>query len=612
MRFSVAERRVFARRPDVPVSVWAAENVIMPDGPFSGARYRRDVNPYLVGIMDTWGRREVREVIVCGAPQIGKTALLDACLCYSVANRPGPRMLAMPDDDTLNRIVEAKLLPMIRRTRPVRDLFRRAKADKISFTDGTAIYLTSAASSSQRASISVQDLFLDEEALFTSYAGKGDPVLDLLERTRSYAWKAKILRISKPVGDDSTSIHADLARMDEVRHFRVVCPSCGTMQEMLPERIVTENGVKDPVRIRRERLGRYSCPHCRWHWTDAARDRAVGLGEWAADAPVTNPARVGFVLPAYLSSMVSLSEVAAAKAELNTTDDAKLHQAYANGILAQPFTPVLSKSAPEKVLELVDKDLPKGVIPDGYKAVTIGIDMQRVGFWYVACAWTGRLDCAIIDYGRLLDWAEVHAIVFNREWSVQGTDDSVPAWRAAIDTGGGTAEGGSISRTEECYDFLIKTGMTGVLYGTKGASRRTVTPVQRSILERFPSRRQTITGGLPLFLVDTDHFKSWATSRMSADSRQPLRLHAQCEESLARQLTAEQLVLERGRRVWKAVRRDNHYFDCLCLNFACVHAAWAPGLARVIGEAKQEREAEEAAMAARLQAAKRPNNQALW
>lgn len=587
VRFTAAERRVFARRPEISVSQWAAEHVVMPDGPFSGARYRRDVNPYLVGIMDTWGRREVREIIVCGAPQIGKTALLDVCLCYSIAHRPGPRMLAMPDDETVARILDAKLLPMMKRTRPVRELLARAKAGRISFRDGTSLYLTSAASSSQRASISVQDLFLDEEALYAGFTVKGDPVLDLLERIRSYAWKAKVLRISKPVGDETTSIWADLAGMDEIRHYHVACPSCGAMQEMLPEHIVTEGGVKDPVRIRREKLGRYRCAHCHWHWNDAARDRAVGKGEWIATDPVTAPARVGFYLPAYLSAMVSLSEVAARRIECEQSDEAKVHQAYANGILAQPYKPVLAKTSVEKVMELVDKDLPPQTIPEGYQAVTIGVDMQKRGFWYVVCAWTGKLDCAIIDYGRLLNFDELYDLAVVREWPVQGSGDMVPAWRVAVDTGGGLAEGDFISRTEECYDFLINNNR-GVIFGTKGASRRTVAPVQRTLLERFPRRRMTIAGGLPLFLIDTDYFKTWVSSRMTAESRQPLRLHSRCEESLAKQLTAEELVLERGKRVWKAVRRDNHYFDCLCLAMATVNAAWTPGLARVIGDAEQE------------------------
>ena len=74
--------------------------------------------------------------------------------------------------------------------------------------------------------------------------------------------------------------------------------------------------------------------------------------------------------------------------------------------------------------------------------------MQRVGFWYMAVCLDTALDGAVIDYGRLQDWEEVYRKVFETEYAVQGQDDSVPVWRAALDTGGGL-EGDAISRTEQ-------------------------------------------------------------------------------------------------------------------------------------------------------------------
>ena len=94
-QFTAGERHVFARQPYVPLSEWAARNLIVRDGLHAGGRYRRDVNPYLVGIMDAWSAPGVEEVVVCGSAQTGKTLVMHAALCYCVARRPGPRMLAM-------------------------------------------------------------------------------------------------------------------------------------------------------------------------------------------------------------------------------------------------------------------------------------------------------------------------------------------------------------------------------------------------------------------------------------------------------------------------------------------------------------------------------------
>lgn len=595
MTFTDAECRIFARRELVRVSTWAERHLIVPDGPYAGARYRKDVNPYLAPIMDAWALPEVEEILVCGAPQTGKTLCMYGCLCFAIAMRQGPRMVAMPDDDMMIKVVEAKLKPMFRKTKPIATLLQKIRSNRIDFSDTTKLYLSSAASPSQRATISVQDLFLDEEALFRQFVGQGVPVTDFKERTRSYSYKRKIMRISKPVGDESCSIWADLELMDEVRDFMCMCPACGTMQVLAEEHIITEHKVQDPVRVERERLGRYRCPHCKLHWSDYMRDQAVARGSWQARESVHAPRRIGYHLPAILSSAVSLSEIAATNLRLKLTDEADQHQAYANGMWARPYKPVIVKTSEDVVLQLCDKDLPARTVPEGYVAVTIAVDMQKRGFWYMVCAWTPRLDCTVIDYGRLKEWADVRAQVFDTSYPVQGSDDMAYVWRGALDTGGGKSENDFVSRTEEACDFITRYG-DGVLHAVKGASHRQLNPVQWTLRERKPQSRTPIPGGMKLFLLDADYLKSWAASRMNPQSRQPLRLHRDCEESLAKQLTAEELVRERGKRVWKKKRKDNHYFDCLYMNMACVHASWTPSLTRLAGDMDEEPAAQTAAV----------------
>ena len=593
IRFTEGEKRVFRRVDPPAVSAFAARHVIVPDGPYAGARFRRDVNPYLAGIMDAFGLRHVREVYVCGAPQTGKTLILYCCLCWCIVYRIAQRMLAMPDDETLTRVRDAKLLKMFRATRPVREVLGKLKGGIIGFQDSSQLFLSSAASSSQRASVSIQDLFLDEESLFRQYAGHGDPVTDFLERCRQYARTYKVMRISKPVGDESTSIWQAFENADEKRRFHVVCPACGVRQVMEPKNIISEHNVKDPKRVRLEQLGRYRCPHCRYHWTDHARDQAVARGEWVADEAVYKPRRIGFHLPAYLSAAVSLSEVRAQMLELEQTDDPQMHQAHANGVQALPFKPVVVQTKEAEVLALRDPDLPRGVLPPGFRAVTLGVDMQRVGFWWLACAWNARLECAIIDCGRFLDWQELHDMAMLSQWPLmEAPEQFAQVWRCGLDTGGtATAEG--VSRTEEAYDFLARNGQ-GVIFGTKGSSHRQAQVVHRSIVEKFPQSRRAMASGLELFVLDTDRLKLWASSRLRTDSRSPIRIFSEADEDLAHQLTAEHQVLERGRRVWKLRHKQNHWFDCLCINHALVHASWTPGLARVLESVEGAEQAEAA------------------
>ena len=79
IRFCEAERRVFARREKLTVSQWAGKYLIVQDGIYRGSPLRLDVSPFLRGPMDAYSRPGVREVVVCGSLQVGKTLLLYAC-----------------------------------------------------------------------------------------------------------------------------------------------------------------------------------------------------------------------------------------------------------------------------------------------------------------------------------------------------------------------------------------------------------------------------------------------------------------------------------------------------------------------------------------------------
>ena len=177
-QFTAGERHVFARQPYVPLSEWAARNLIVRDGPHAGGRYRRDVNPYLVGIMDAWSAPGVEEVVVCGSAQTGKTLVMHAALCYCVARRPGPRMLAMQDDDAMGKVAQLKLLPMFRSSPGVRGMLGKVRAQRIGFRDGTSLFLASAQSPGQRASISIPGVFdpVSREGRILVDGGLTDPV----------------------------------------------------------------------------------------------------------------------------------------------------------------------------------------------------------------------------------------------------------------------------------------------------------------------------------------------------------------------------------------------------------------------------------------------------
>lgn len=590
-QFTAGERHVFARQPYVPLSEWAARNLIVRDGPHAGGRYRRDVNPYLVGIMDAWSAPGVEEVVVCGSAQTGKTLVMHAALCYCVARRPGPRMLAMQDDDAMGKVAQLKLLPMFRSSPGVRGMLGKVRAQRIGFRDGTSLFLASAQSPGQRASISIQDLFLDEEALYKQIAGQGVPVAEFKERTRSYARKRKILRVSKPIGGEECSIAQALSEMDELRHYLVRCPACQAYQPMIEDRLVLLEKGASPREIKERRLGRYRCAECGYLWTDYLRDQAVQHGHWEAEEPVSRPRSIGFLLPAILSANVSISEVVAEKVAAERSDSPATKQQYINGMWALPFRMVEMESKEEEILSLVDPELPPRTVPGDAVALTAGIDVQARGFWYVVKAWRPDMSSVLIDYGRLTDWPAVQALMDTRypfETRSPRAGQSLHIWRAGIDSGGTRLDDAVVSRTEEVYTFVRRHGQ-GRLFACKGLSRESHTPVRATMIDRLPSSRMRIPGGLWLYLLDTHYFKGLVFGRLRMDAHQPMTLHSKTDETFARQITAEVLERDRnGHLVWKRLRKSNHYLDCVMMADACVDGSWLPSFQLIVEQSEQQ------------------------
>ena len=609
-RFTDGERRIFRKRKRPQPSVWAAQNIVVQDGPFAGSRLRMDVTPYMPGILDTLFLPHVEEVGVCASPQISKSEMLQAALFYSMEFYPGPKLLAMPDEDTLTRAVEKKLIPRIKGSPALRKLFSRLAKGTIELVDGSPVYLASAQSPSQRASVTVMHLFLDEVDLYKQLAGQGAPVTEFEERTISYGHKRKILKISKPMGDETSVIWIFVTLLcDELRRWHVPCPCCGTVQVMDEDHVVVLEDCKDPKEIRRRKLGRYKCPHCKYLWTDHARNQAVSRGQWIADEPVHKPRAVGFLLPSLVSRFVSLSEFAADKVAAEASDDDRVKRDFKNGRCAKPFKAVSIETREENILARRAMWLPAKTVPAEAVALTCGIDTQAASFWFSVVAWGASLQGWLVDYGQIRTWEDVMSLVHVTRYPVLGRSGAdMGIWRAAIDSGGNATEHEILTRTEEVYAWCRARG-EGRLFPTKGRSRDHHVPVSWTTVDKLPHSGRAIPGGLQLYLLDVNHLKMVLLKRLSAEARQPILLHSGVGEDFARQIAAERLVKDKtGKLVWELLHRQNHLLDSTMNALACVDDSWTPSLRYMLehqedegqgGEAETPRESEATSVLAR-------------
>ncbi len=579
--FSPHERLVFKPKENITVSEWAARHRHVAKGPAIG-RWTNELTPYAVKPMDTFALPWIRKIYLCWSAQTAKTQVAMNCLMYAIDQDPGPAMYIMSVEQTAKRISRRQIIPAFRLSPRIAALLSDRADDvstkSVSFKNGMDLMMAWATSAAEMASESIRYLFLDEPGKYPDFAGKEADPFSLAEiRTNAYPHTKKIMYFSTPnvEGDAFSSALED--DVDVAYRYHAKCPFCRTLQLMEFDSIHW-GGHRDYRPVQRKKLARYTCTSCGMDWNDAYRDDAVKDGIWVPDKDIERPVSVSFHLPSWYSPFVSLSDVA--EAFLKGLQDPRKMQAFITQHKAEPWKEAVERKDETKILSLRNT-LSSGVVPKDTVALTAGIDMQKVGFWFVVRAWTSDLTSHLVHYGSLSHWSDVETLVYGTRYPVEGTTETMGIWRAGLDTGGGQSEFEDWSRTEEAYQWL-RSVPKGVVYGIKGASRPQIQRVKKTAIDKWPGKNIPMPGGLELRIIDTGQFKGiihWRMSRKEGEN-QRFTLNADTGIDYATQILSEEL--RKGRKgvvKWERFRKDNHLLDCEVYAAACADGEWTPSLA---------------------------------
>ncbi|VFQ43494.1 terminase gpA endonuclease subunit [Desulfoluna butyratoxydans] len=590
--FTEAERSVFKPKEKVTVSQWAEKHRWVAKGPAQGL-WTNDLTPYLVEPMDAWNKPWVQKILLCFAPQTGKTQVAINCMCYAADQDPDPAMYVMPDEKVLKRISRRQIIPAFKGSPRTASLLSK-KADDVStyainFTNGMDLMMAWATSPAVMASESVRYLFFDEPGKYPEFSGKEADPFSLGEvRTNAYPYTKKILYFSTPAKHGGAFSRIMEKGVDLWYHYEALCPFCGTYQKMEFGSIHWPKGSQaDPRTVVRKKSARYTCTHCPIEWDDMDRNRAVQEGRWVPEKEVDRPIFVGYHLPSWYSPFVSLSDVA--EAFLEGLDDPKQMVAFDTQHKAVSHRPIMATTSESELLAH-KTDIPPGIVPKEAIALTCGIDMQKSNFYFVVRAWDEGLTSWLIQYGTLSDWDDVENLVFNTRYPVQGTTETKGIFRAALDTGGGINADDDWSRTQEAYEWL-RDNSRGVIFGIKGASKEPFDTVQVKIMDRMPKSRKPIPGGLELRLLHTQRLKSLLHSRLQRKEADPetgrkeqnqrFYLHSETGPDYAKQFLAEEKRWDqKGKKFhWEQIGgRANHLLDCEVYAAACADSSWTPSI----------------------------------
>ena len=96
VRWSESERKIFHRGKKLRPSQWCEKHRVLTMSSLPG-KWKNEITPYLAGIMDASFFHSVREIVVCAAPQSGKTEAVTNCIGVAIDQEPGPAIIVYPE-----------------------------------------------------------------------------------------------------------------------------------------------------------------------------------------------------------------------------------------------------------------------------------------------------------------------------------------------------------------------------------------------------------------------------------------------------------------------------------------------------------------------------------
>lgn len=579
--FSPAEKKVLRKRKYQKPSEWVPKHRTITRGDFAGQFLNFDITPHLRGIMDAAVLPFVREVILCAAPQTAKTTGIDSIIAFTRIYDRGPACSFYPDKETADRAMEERIAPLVKAS-PV--LRKQTMKDRNTYTSHCVKmvggnwetgWVGSTAQTADRP-LKIVDM---QEVNKRAYGVSGDETsaIGLLrKRVRSYRGH-KIFMSSTPTTETGNITVLIENECEAVFVQWVRCPHCHEEIYMYfsldtfkwPMEIDEESGAEydyDRKLIKSKSLGRYMCQSCGVLWDDNDRNKAIRRETWRLrivdkEGEVDpeqkseemfryllreRPATIGFIMPSWMSYMVSLSEIVhdhlrSEDQNLDPGERIKAQKDFDNGHRAGPWRIKKKLRKSEELLHLKDYRA-EGIVPsEGVAALVAGIDTQDYDFWYwIHAVGYGRNPKRwLIRCGKLNYFEDIRQVVLTNP-NLDIHNNNYPVRQALQDYQG--------HRASKVYDFCVTTG--GIIIPARG-ERSMALPYDTTPVEFYPgSEKKKFPGALRRVRGNSTFYKDKADGilRTNRDDPGGLAFHSEIPESHIGQLVAE-------------VRNENGFWD---------------------------------------------------
>ncbi len=507
-------RAIAPRRP-LSVSQWAdTHRILSSKESVEPGRWRTDRNPVLREPMDCFSSRSpVREVVMMWPIQIGKTAAAQNILGYTMTERPGPIMVALPAEVSMKKWVTQKLNPLIEETDCVREVLTsthsRNAANQREFKDfaGGQLYIEHAGSPARLKSTSVKLLMVDELDEFAdNLQGGDDPVALLQGRMSAFSSVARVLYISTPTIRGRSRIE-ELYEDSDRRRYHVPCPHCGHYQPLEWKGLQwMTNQAKEVISVN------YVCRECGALIDEQHKTRMLAEGRWIPDNP-GHPRRGYHLNCLYYPPGLGPRWQTLAEMWLKAQGDPARLKTFVNDRLAETWEDEVTRELRTHAIADRAEPYPLRHAPEGVLALTAGVDTQDNRLEVVIAGWGEGMRMWIIDYVALPGDPAEQAVwtvltdLLNRPVE-HASGASLRVLATAIDMGG--------HRTEAVKAY-VRSRMISRPMAIHGAKANTAPVLGKPKDVDLNWRGRYDRRGVRIWQVGTVAAKHWLYSRLAKD-----------------------------------------------------------------------------------------------
>lgn len=211
----------------IPPWKWCEENVKnIPYSPILG-HFKSANSPWVREVMEAMADPDIRIVSIVAPVQSSKTIGAELCLCYIIANFPGPCLWLSQTNADAKDQAEARLHKLFSECDAVKKLFpadrHKKKTQTVFFSNGMTLWVLGAHAKSNLQSRSIRWLIGDE-----TWQWPSGHMQQAEARVTAFGWLGKCIFLSQG-GMENDDTHRKFETTD-MREWEFKCPKCGKYQ----------------------------------------------------------------------------------------------------------------------------------------------------------------------------------------------------------------------------------------------------------------------------------------------------------------------------------------------------------------------------------------------